>query len=83
MRDRPLGGTAIEVSGYRLGTMMFGAIGHTDHDDCVRIVHAALHRIDEIVPPGTDLAGVVAPWTPPSPTDPPARRRPAGLRSAA
>jgi aryl-alcohol dehydrogenase-like predicted oxidoreductase len=42
MRYRPLGGTGIEVSAYCLGTMMFGAIGNTDHDDCARIVHTAL-----------------------------------------
>jgi aryl-alcohol dehydrogenase-like predicted oxidoreductase len=42
MRYRPLGGTGIDVSAYCLGTMMFGAIGNTDHDDCIRIVHAAL-----------------------------------------
>jgi aryl-alcohol dehydrogenase-like predicted oxidoreductase len=42
MRYRPLGRTGIEVSSYCLGTMMFGAVGNGDHDDCVRIVHAAL-----------------------------------------
>jgi aryl-alcohol dehydrogenase-like predicted oxidoreductase len=44
MRYRVLGGTGIEVSAYCLGTMMFGAVGNPDHDDCVRIVHAALDR---------------------------------------
>jgi aryl-alcohol dehydrogenase-like predicted oxidoreductase len=42
VRYRVLGGTGIEVSTYCLGTMMFGAIGNTDQDDCVRITHAAL-----------------------------------------
>jgi aryl-alcohol dehydrogenase-like predicted oxidoreductase len=42
MRYRVLGGTGIEVSAQCLGTMMFGAIGNPDHDDCVRITHAAL-----------------------------------------
>jgi aryl-alcohol dehydrogenase-like predicted oxidoreductase len=42
MRYRTLGGTGIEVSAYCLGAMMFGAVGNPDHDDCVRIVHAAL-----------------------------------------
>src|ERR1700753_561794 len=42
MRYRTLGATGIEVSGQCLGTMMFGAIGNPDHDDCVRIAHAAL-----------------------------------------
>ncbi|MFE2411788.1 aldo/keto reductase [Kitasatospora sp. NPDC059408] len=44
MRYRVLGGTGIEVSAYCLGTMMFGAIGNPDHDDCVRIIHTALDR---------------------------------------
>jgi aryl-alcohol dehydrogenase-like predicted oxidoreductase len=42
MRYRVLGGTGIEVSAYCLGTMMFGPAGNGDHDDCGRIVHAAL-----------------------------------------
>ncbi len=42
MRYRILGGTGIEVSVHCLGTMMFGAVGNTDHDDCARIIHAAL-----------------------------------------
>ncbi|MYW05643.1 aldo/keto reductase [Streptomyces sp. SID3343] len=44
MRYRSLGGTGIEVSAYALGTMMFGAVGNPDHDDCVRIVRAALDQ---------------------------------------
>jgi aryl-alcohol dehydrogenase-like predicted oxidoreductase len=42
MSYRPLGGTGMRVSAYCLGTMMFGAIGNPDHDECVKIVHAAL-----------------------------------------
>ncbi|MEU5778960.1 aldo/keto reductase [Streptomyces venezuelae] len=42
MRYRVLGGTGIQVSPYCLGTMMFGHVGNGDHDDCGRIVHAAL-----------------------------------------
>ncbi|MEO3761989.1 aldo/keto reductase [Streptomyces sp. B8F3] len=42
MRHRVLGGTGMEVSPYCLGTMMFGSVGNGDHDDCVRITHAAL-----------------------------------------
>src|SRR6185437_1729780 len=42
MSYRILGGTGIEVSGYCLGTMMFGSVGNPDHDDCVKIIHAAL-----------------------------------------
>ncbi|MEV0220301.1 aldo/keto reductase [Streptomyces sp. NPDC050704] len=42
MRHRVLGGTGIEVSPYCLGTMMFGFVGNADHEDCVRIIHAAL-----------------------------------------
>ena len=37
------------VSPYALGTMMFGAAGNTDHDECVRIVQVALdHGINLI-----------------------------------
>ena len=42
LRYRALGGTGIEVSSYCLGTMMFGAIGNPDHEDCARILHTAL-----------------------------------------
>jgi len=37
-----LGKTGIEVSKYCLGTMMLGASGNPDHQDCVRLIHAAL-----------------------------------------
>jgi aryl-alcohol dehydrogenase-like predicted oxidoreductase len=39
---RPLGRTGVQVSKLCLGTMMFGAWGNADHDDSVRIIHAAL-----------------------------------------
>ena len=42
MRMRTLGCTGIKVSPYCLGAMMFGAWGNQDHDDSVRIIHAAL-----------------------------------------
>lgn len=42
MRYRTLGGTGIEVSTHCLGTMMFQAGFNPDHDDCARIIHAAL-----------------------------------------
>ncbi|MHB8330048.1 MAG: aldo/keto reductase [Acidimicrobiales bacterium] len=42
MQMRTLGHTGMRVSPLCLGAMMFGAWGNTDHDDCVRIVHAAL-----------------------------------------
>ena len=44
MRYRVLGGTGIKVSTQCLGTMMFGAVGNPDHDECVRIIHAALDQ---------------------------------------
>jgi aryl-alcohol dehydrogenase-like predicted oxidoreductase len=44
MRYRTLGGTGIEVSTYCLGTMMFQEGANSDHDDCVRIIHAALDQ---------------------------------------
>lgn len=42
MKRRILGGTGMSVSEYALGAMMFGAMGNTDHDECVRMVHTAL-----------------------------------------
>jgi aryl-alcohol dehydrogenase-like predicted oxidoreductase len=42
MEHRTLGGTGLHVSTHCLGTMMFGEWGNQDHDDCVRIIHAAL-----------------------------------------
>jgi aryl-alcohol dehydrogenase-like predicted oxidoreductase len=42
MRMRTLGGTGIKVSPYCLGAMMFGAWGNHDHDESIRIIHAAL-----------------------------------------
>src|SRR6201982_1605484 len=42
MRIRTLGGTGIKVSPYCLGAMMFGAWGNPDHDESIRIIHAAL-----------------------------------------
>ena len=39
---RPLGRTGVQVSKLCLGTMMFGAWGNSDHDDSIRIIHAAL-----------------------------------------
>ena len=44
MRYRVLGGAGIDVSVHCLGTMMFGAIGNPDHDECVRIIYAALEQ---------------------------------------
>jgi aryl-alcohol dehydrogenase-like predicted oxidoreductase len=42
VRYRVLGGTGIQVSVHCLGAMMFGAVGNPDHDESVRIIHAAL-----------------------------------------
>src|SRR6202030_3650155 len=42
MEYRPLGRTGVEVSPLCLGAMMFGAWGNTDHEDSLRIIHAAL-----------------------------------------
>jgi aryl-alcohol dehydrogenase-like predicted oxidoreductase len=42
MKYRTLGRTGIKVSPYCLGTMMFGAMGNSDHDDSIRIIHRAL-----------------------------------------
>ncbi|MEH1013112.1 aldo/keto reductase [Micromonospora sp. CPCC 206060] len=42
MSYRPLGRTGVRVSPLTLGAMNFGANGNPDHDDSVRIIHAAL-----------------------------------------
>ncbi len=42
MRTRPLGRTGIQVTPYCLGAMMFGQWGNPDHEDSIRIIHAAL-----------------------------------------
>jgi aryl-alcohol dehydrogenase-like predicted oxidoreductase len=42
MQNRVLGGTGLHVSRFCLGTMMFGAMGNSDHADCVRIIHRAI-----------------------------------------
>jgi aryl-alcohol dehydrogenase-like predicted oxidoreductase len=39
---RTLGGTGISVSDFALGAMMFGAMGNTDHDESIRMIHTAL-----------------------------------------
>ncbi|WP_028061636.1 aldo/keto reductase [Candidatus Solirubrobacter pratensis] len=42
MEYRTLGRTGVRVSPLCLGAMMFGAWGNPDHDDSIRIIHAAL-----------------------------------------
>jgi len=42
MEMRTLGRTGVQVSPLCLGAMMFGQWGNTDHEDSIRIVHAAL-----------------------------------------
>ena len=42
MNHRPLGRTGVSVSHLCLGAMMFGAWGNPDHDESIRIIHAAL-----------------------------------------
>ncbi len=42
MEYRTLGRTGIKVSPLCLGAMMFGAWGTQDHDESIRIIHAAL-----------------------------------------
>lgn len=49
MRYRTLGRTGITVSELCLGAMMYGSMGNTDHDDCIRQIHHALdHGINFI-----------------------------------
>jgi aryl-alcohol dehydrogenase-like predicted oxidoreductase len=42
MNYRPLARTGVQVSPLCLGAMMFGAWGNADHEDSIRIIHAAL-----------------------------------------
>ena len=42
MEYRTLGRTGLKVSPLCLGAMMFGSFGNPDHDDSIRIIHAAL-----------------------------------------
>ena len=42
MQLRNLGTTGVKVSPLCLGAMMFGEWGNTDHDESIRIIHAAL-----------------------------------------
>src|SRR3954453_20611741 len=42
MQLRNLGVTGVKVSPLCLGAMMFGDWGNTDHDESIRIIHAAL-----------------------------------------
>src|SRR5436189_499727 len=42
MEHRALGKTGVQVSPLCLGAMMFGEWGNKDHDDAVRVIHAAL-----------------------------------------
>ena len=42
MEYQDFGGTGIQVSRFCLGAMMFGKMGNSDHDECVRMTHAAL-----------------------------------------
>ena len=42
MELRPLGRTGVQVSKLCLGAMMFGQWGNPDHDDSIRIIHAAM-----------------------------------------
>ena len=45
METRTLGRSGIEVTTLALGTMMFGAWGNTDADECHRMVHLSLIHI--------------------------------------
>lgn len=42
MQYRTLGRTGIKVSPYCLGTMMFGSMARTTHEDSIRIIHKAI-----------------------------------------
>lgn len=42
METKILGATGLRVSRFCLGTMMFGAMGNPDHDDCIKIIDRAI-----------------------------------------
>jgi aryl-alcohol dehydrogenase-like predicted oxidoreductase len=42
MQRRTFGATGMSVSEFALGTMMFGTMGNTDHDECIRVIHTAI-----------------------------------------
>jgi len=42
METRTFGATGVVVSKYCLGAMMFGAMGNTDHDECIDMIHRSL-----------------------------------------
>lgn len=42
MEYRTLGRSGVKVSHFCLGAMMFGPMGNPDHDECVKLTHAAL-----------------------------------------
>ena len=48
MEHRTLGRTGVSVSKLCLGAMMFGAWGNPDHDESIRIIHAALDAGDQL-----------------------------------
>ena len=45
MEYRSFGRTGVKVSPLCLGAMMFGAWGEPDHDESIKIIHAALDRL--------------------------------------
>ena len=42
MKLRTLGRTGVQVSRFGLGTMVLGAWGNTDHDDCITLINRAI-----------------------------------------
>jgi aryl-alcohol dehydrogenase-like predicted oxidoreductase len=69
------------VTSVILGPRTMGHLEDLLAGSALELGDEALDRIDEIVPPGTDLAGLS--WTPPALRDAALRRRPAGQRAAA
>src|SRR3954465_15863169 len=54
MQLRNLGSTGVKVSPLCLGAMMFGDWGNSDHDESIRIIHAAPGGVINFI----DTAGV-------------------------
>jgi aryl-alcohol dehydrogenase-like predicted oxidoreductase len=53
MEHRQLGRTGVQGSKLCPGTMMFGAWGNPDHNDAIRLSHAALDAGINFVDSGT------------------------------
>ena len=83
MRYRNLGRTGIKVSPYALGARTMEQLDGLLAGVGVVLSEEVLDRIDEIVPPGTDIGTLDQAYVPPAIQKTELRRRPLSERSAA